>query len=128
MFLSKDDILGCNDIAYKDVSAFGGTVRIKTMTGAERDSWEDSLVDEDGKPKKDNKTTFRASLLVRCIVDEKGNRVFGDKDAEALSRKSAKSLGKLYEEARKLNGIGKDVEEEIEKNSEGVPGEGSISA
>ncbi len=126
--LNKDQILGAQDISFEDVEAWGGTVRIKTMTGTERDAWEDSLVDDNGKPRKEVKKTFRANLLVRCICDEKLHLIFDEKDVPDLAKKSAKEIGKLYDVARKLNGIGKDAEEEIEKNSEAGRDEGSISA
>lgn len=113
--LSKKAILEARDTTTKTVKVpeWGGEVNVRTMTGTERDKFEAMFQDEGWT---DN---FRSKLLAMCIVDGKGDRLFSDKEASELGKKSATPIGRVYEVARKLNGIGVDAEAELEKNSEG---------
>ena len=78
------------------------------MTGTERDAWEMEQY-SDGKVNMDN---MRARLVAATAIDEKGGRLFTSEEAEALGKKSAKAIAKVFEAAQKLNGLGAgDVEE-----------------
>lgn len=115
MLLSKDKILAADDLKYEDVEVpeWGGTVRVRTMTGTERDAFEESMVD------KDKKTTFknvRAKLTSKTVVDENNNPMFSDADIEKLGKKSARALDRIFAVAQRLNGIGKEDIEEYTKN------------
>ena len=68
---------------------------------------------------------MRAKLLVRTICDDKGKRIFTDKDTDLLGSKAASALEKIFDVAQKLNKLGGKDFEDIEKNSEG--GEKDIS-
>lgn len=57
---------------------------------------------------------FTPALIAYAVVDEAGNRVFGDDDIEVLARSSQGPFMKLAEVVRKLNGL---TGEEV-KNSE----------
>jgi hypothetical protein len=115
MALNKFAILGSQDRPSKsvDVPEWGGTVNIATMSGAERDAFESDVCGGDGKVRTQN---IRAKLLVRCIVDDAGGRVFTDADADELGTKSAAALDRLFDVARKLNGLSKQDVEELAKN------------
>lgn len=109
-----------------EVPEWGGTVRIRVMTGRERDAWEASLMTRKGKRMEFTYTNYRASLLVRCIVDEDGKRLFGDHDIGTLSEKSAPAIERLFEAARKINRLNdEDVEEMtqdfLKEESDGGP-------
>jgi hypothetical protein len=123
--LTRDAILSASDLPKEkvEVPEWGGAVWVKTMTGAERDSFEQSIIDAKGSTvptnvkgkvkavPKPNFTNVRARLVVRAVVDEQGTRLFTDDDAEALGAKSGKALDRLFEVAQRLCGIGdKDVE------------------
>jgi len=115
--LSKEEILGANDLIREvvNVPEWGGDVYVYTMTGEERDSFEVSIVDGKGK------TTFlniRAKLCARTIRDEEGNRIFTDKEIDLLGKKSGIALDRIFDVAKRLNGIGKEEIKELEKNSE----------
>jgi hypothetical protein len=123
--LGKEDILGAKDLITEDVevSEWGGTVRLKMMTGTERDAYESSIF----KQGKANFANIRAKLLARCLVDDKGNRMFKDIDIEALGAKSSRVLDLLFDRAQKLNGLGIKDKEELIKNSESDQSEDSAS-
>lgn len=65
----------------------------------------------------DKATDLFSHLLVRCITDGNGERVFTDDDVALLGKKSPEALKKLYEIAVRINKLGKQDQDDIEKNS-----------
>ena len=120
VLLSKTDILGANDATYEDVAVpeWGGTVRVKALSGAERDRFEASIVgDGQGKKKpKRNMHNVRARLVALTIIDDKGSTVFSPGDVVALGAKSAAALDTVFEVAQRLAGMTDDDVEELEEN------------
>lgn len=114
--LSKSAILSATDLKHEDVAvpAWGGSVRVRTMTGAERDEFRASLSAIDSK----DIGKFSAALLSVTLIDEDGNRLFTSEDMAALQAKSAKSLDEPASVAMRLNGLGGASIEAAEKNSE----------
>lgn len=114
--LKHDQILAADDLVTEDVSVpeWGGEVRIRTLTGTERDRFEQSLMEvkKDGSVKS-NRDNVRARLLVLCIVNEQGEQEFsGAADIAALGRKSAAALDRVASAAQRLNAFSDaDVEE-----------------
>jgi len=122
MPLSKNDILSAPDIQKCEVAVpeWGGTVFVKGMTGAERDKFESSLIEQRGKAQALNMANVRAKLCSLTICDETGKRLFGEADVQALSGKSAVALQRVFEIAQKLSGIGdadvKELTEGVQEN------------
>lgn len=126
MSLTKDDILRAPDIKTEkvEVPEWGGSVHVRTMTGAERDAWESRLLAVTETKKYDN---LRATLVAMTCSDENGNRLFSDGDIEALGRKSAAALGRIYDVALRVNALTREAREELLKNSEPSPGASSVT-
>jgi hypothetical protein len=110
----RDQILSASDAPTTavQVTEWATTIHLRTMSGTDRESWEVSAF-KDGKA---DMTHFRAKLLARCIVDDKGARVFTDDDIPALSAKSGPVLVRLYDTAAKMNGLTKADVAELTKN------------
>ena len=127
--LKREDILNAEDGCVETVLVpeWDGEVRVKTMSGVERDAFEASLFEEKGGDIKRNISNLRAKLLVRCIVGEKGERLFTDKDIDVLGKKSSVALDRIYGIAQRLNGIGVKEVDELTKNSGGEEKDISIS-
>jgi len=117
--LTREAILQAQDLPYEDVAVpeWGGVVRVRALTGAERDRFEASIVEQRGKggPRL-NTQNIRAKLVALTVVDEHGNRIFTDDDVEALGRKSAAALNRVFEVAQRLSGLTQADMEELEKN------------
>ncbi|MFE0101152.1 hypothetical protein [Streptomyces sp. NPDC059009] len=114
MLLSRDQILKVDDLKTEDVDVpeWGGSVRLRMLTGAERDSFEQSMIDTRGGKQKTNLANFRARLIARCVVTDTGERMFSPPDIDALGRKSAAALGRLFDACQRMNGFSAaDVEE-----------------
>lgn len=114
--LSKDQILNAKDIKVEeiDVPEWGGSVFVRVMSGKERDAFERTIDDSAGN-KREN---FRARLAALVISDDKGSRLFDEKDIASLALKSALALDRVCKAGMHLNGVGADEVEELEKNSE----------
>lgn len=117
--LNKDSILAADDLKTEDVDVpeWGGSVRLRMLTGGERDKFEaDSMkTNKKGNPEM-NLVNMRARLVALCAVDEGGKRMFGDSEVTKLGAKAATAINRLFDAARKLNGM---TEEDVEELAEG---------
>lgn len=111
--LSKAQILAADDLPFEDVEvpAWGGTVRVRTMTAGERDQFEFSL-----QGAKNAAENFRARLLAATIVDASGSLMFSEADIAALSKKSAVAADKLVAVAMRLSAVSAKDQKDLEKN------------
>jgi len=118
MLLNKEQILQIEDLPFEDVEIpeWDGMVRVRTMTGMERDAFEESIVDFKNKDHKTNFQNLRAKLVAKTVIDENGNLLFMNEDVIKLGKKSAKALDRIFEVAQRLNGLGQKDIEELTKN------------
>ncbi len=125
--LNKAAILGAEDLKHEDVPVpqWGGTVRVRMMTGAERDEFRGAIANEEGKAAPGQ---VSAALLVATCVDESGARLFAIEDMEALMEKSAAALDVLAEVAMRINGLGAKAVSDAAKNSASTQSDDSGSA
>jgi hypothetical protein len=119
--LTRDAILQAQDLPKELVSVpeWGGEIYVRALTGAERDAFEQTIVERKGKSTKMNLKNMRAKLVALTTVDEEGKRIFSDSDAELLGKKSAAALNRVFEVAQKLSGLTPEDVDELTKNSEG---------
>lgn len=121
--LNRDQILKADDLPREKVNVpeWGGDVWIRTMTGTERDAFEQESIEGKGKNITVNMKNIRARLIVRTAVDESGKRLFAEADAVLLGAKSGKALDRVFDVAQEMSGLtDKDVED-LAKNSESGP-------
>lgn len=108
--LTRDAILqkADNKIEELYIPEWEGSVFIRVMSAGERDKFEARCLS--------TKVNFRASLAALVVCDEEGQRLFEEKDIEALSAKSASALDRIFRSAIKLNAMTEQDVEELEKN------------
>jgi len=130
MLLSKEQILGAQDLRFETVSVpeWGGEVRIRTMTGADRDAYEQSLFASRGPDEKSNLRNVRARIVAYSAVDEDGKRIFEESDIAALGEKSAAALERVYLACRRLSAITQEDIDELGKPSAPTPTGASTSS
>lgn len=123
MSASKDSILNYKGKGPEpvEVPEWGGTVYVRVMSGAERDAYEDETYHLNGKDLALNRKNARARLLVKCLSDDTGKRLFSDKEADQLGTQPANVLDKVYAVAIKSNGFTSQDVKDLEKNSESAP-------
>ena len=136
MALNRDAILGAVDVQTEkvDVPEWGGDVIIRGLTGDELDAFQGSI--RQFRPSLDGKGMepvliqegMRAKLLVKCLVDETGERLFTDQDAPALGAKNGAVIDKLYDIASRLSGLSEEEKAEMEGNSAAATDDSSTSS
>ena len=112
MLLTKQQILGADDLPTEEVDVWGGKVLVIALSAKERENLRLSI------EKEGDALQIMVKLLSLTIVDKDKNRIFTEKDLEVLEKKSAKEIDKVFAVAQRLSGHGEKTLEEIEKNSE----------
>ena len=117
--LTKADILAAKDLepVKVPVKEWGGDVLIKKLSGVEAEVAR-GLIKQHQKGD-DLKDAFKlmAKILAMTIVNEDGSFTFeAEEDIVALEEKCSAVLQFLFEEAMKLNSLGKLASEQAEKN------------
>jgi hypothetical protein len=127
--LSSDEILGIEDILEElvEVPEWKGTVRVRGLTGRERDAYEASLLEQRGRNTKANLQNARAKLVVLAVVDSRGQRMFTEAQIPQLGAKSAAALDRIWKKARDLSGMSDEDVEELTLGFDDAPSEPSTS-
>lgn len=121
--LSKAAILAAQDCKVEkvEVKEWGGEVFVRTLSGAERDAFEESYVE--------NKTkSFRERFLVLTLCDENGTRLFTDAEVAELGKKNAIVLNRVFDKAWAVNALRTEDVDALGKDSSSAQSEGSTSA
>lgn len=111
-----------------EIPEYNLTVRVQEMSGTNRDKFEVGVLKKNpasangGGPPKISEVDpmfLRGKLLVLCIVDDAGKRLFKDNEEEYLSDIiPASAQGKLFAVAQRLNGLEATAVGDAAKNSE----------
>jgi len=127
--LTRDDILAVDDQQYEEIEVpeWGGSVKVRGMSGTQRDAYEASIIEQRGNDRKVNLANARAKLVARCLVDEGNHLMFTDDDVRALGRKSARALERVFDKARELSGMSEADVEKLTENFDDDPSEGGTS-
>lgn len=122
-YLNRKEILSIPDQVVEEVHiiVWNTHVRVRSLTGLERDAFEATVVNTNGKNTKVNMRNARAKLVAMAVVDENGEQLFVEDDVVALGNKNASALQAIFDVASRLAGIGDDEIEELSKNS--IPGQ-----
>jgi len=125
--LSEDQILACDDhrIERVDVPEWGGHLYVRIVSGAELDAFQQGCQKGRGPNQRINMLNFRARFvqLVACDKDEKP--LFSKGRVDALGRKSARALDRVFTIGQNLNGITDEEFEDMVGNFRGGPTGGS---
>lgn len=114
MPLTKEQILAADDLGLLevDVPEWKGSVFIRVMSVGERDAYENDWI----RNKDKGVDNFRAKFLQRVLCDDKGALLFSAGEMDALAKKSAKVMGRLWQKAMEHNAITDSDVEELAKN------------
>ena len=125
--LSRESILGADDFVIEKVECpeWNGHVCVRSLTGTERDLFEQSMLDKHGKRK--TVANVRSALAARTVCDATGQRLFSDKDIEHLGSKNGAVLDRIFDVAQRLSGLSQKDVEDLAKNSESGQNEDTTS-
>jgi hypothetical protein len=121
--LSRTQILEAEDRQYETVECpeWGGEVRLRSISGRQRDQYEQSLVEQRGNDRKLNMLNARAKLIVLCAVDEAGQPLFTAEDVRRLGAKNARPLDRLFDACQNLAGLTEEAMQEMTENFDDDP-------
>lgn len=110
MVLNKASIINALDLQREvvEVPEWGGSVILSELSAADRLRFGVAIGGED------DQRVFVAKALTWFIVDEGGDRIFTEGDADILAGKSLPVLQRLWDVAAKLNAM--KVDEDAVKN------------
>jgi hypothetical protein len=110
--LGKLETLGADDTVYEivPVPEWGGSVRVRNLSGGEHGLWEKQVFARD----KDGESDYRADLynavLMRYgVVDAAGKQLYGDADIPALTAKNSRILKRIGARIAELTGMSGDA-------------------
>lgn len=129
-FRDAEEIFAVDDIKFEVISVpeWKTRIRLKTMTGLERDKWENSFRETRNGKTKENLTNFRARMVAAVAVDQNGNKMFGtDRAVLRLGTKSVKGLQRVFNKAQEMNGLSDKDVEEMTEDFDQTPDESSLS-
>lgn len=117
--LTKEQIQAADDLKVEivEVPEWEGALRIRTLTGRERDKLEADLLSGKKNGQKLNLDNIRARMVVATAIDEEGKSLFAPKDLGWLGNKSGAALSRVSEVAQRLAGMSAEDVEELAKNS-----------
>lgn len=111
--------LGADEVI---VSEIGGADYIALWTDESNQKVKEGFLDKDGKPVTEvDMTKFTPALIVKCVVDENGNRIFTDADADFIAKGARGPFLAIAEAARELNGMSGDAEKNSGDNQLALP-------
>ena len=123
-YLDAAAILAADDLPGEDldVPEWKGTVRVRGLTGLERDRFEFLMAAAKDSP---DKVNVRANLVGRCIIKEDGSRAFTDKQLAKLGEKSGAALDRVFDKVRELSGMGAKAQEKAAQDFGSAPDDDS---
>ena len=100
--LSRESILTADDLKTVDVPVpeWGGEVRIRSLTGTQRELFGRSLLGADGKPTGEG---YNLKLVAVSVVQEDGTLAFTLDDVQILGTKSDVALERVVDAIETLN-------------------------
>jgi len=127
--LSADQILAADDRKYEvvPVPEWGGDVRLRSLTGAELDEFENSMERTVGNKVVRDVRNVRAKLIAMSAVDASGQLLFTKGQVIKLGSKNAAPMMRLFQAVQRLSGIDDEAVKEMEETFEPAPNGASTS-
>lgn len=115
----RERLLAATTVPTEDVAVpeLGITVTVRGMTGAERDAFEASCFEGQGRRRAFTFKNLRAKLIAYCCVKPDGTRWFADSDVEALGAIRADVSDRLFGVAQRLSGLRDQDADELGLNT-----------
>ena len=126
--LTKADIFAADDLPTEDIDIpeWGGVLTVRTLTGAERDEFENIFVGQTGK--KLDIRGLKARMVQLTVQNGDGHLMFGKADIPKLNSKSASVIDRIFQVSQKLSGLTTEDAEELAGNSDAGPAGDSTSS
>jgi hypothetical protein len=139
-FPGREEILATDDVVVRDVyvpewdrtlpdgRVQRARVRLRSLTGKERDELESTVITRRGNRTDINLANLRARTVQRACVDDAGTLLFTERDVVLLGMKNASAIDRLFSVAQELSGLSDRDVSDLVGNSATVPNGGSGSS
>lgn len=119
MLLTKDQILGAKPPEEEvQIPELNGSIWVRGLMATERDEWEKSWFELQGKKNVLTQKNMRGGLVARCaITGPGGERMFTDAEAAAVGQGWAVVIDRAYTVCARLSGVTQKDEDELGKAS-----------
>jgi hypothetical protein len=114
-FLGVEDMLSTPNVYYRDVPAFGGTVRLASLNAEELIEF----LSANDNPEQKRRASVR--MVVRGLVNEAGERIGKPEHVDLFLKKDSGNVNRLIRAMMELTGLS-DEESKEAKNSSGGAG------
>ncbi len=116
----REAILSADDLPRESVECpeWGETLLVRTLTGAERDIFENS-VQSATRGKGLDLRGLKVKLVQLTLVTEDGEQLFESGDQLLLNGKSSRVIDRIFQVAQRLNGLSAEDADEMVENSDG---------
>jgi hypothetical protein len=128
----RDDILAMGKRPRKvkkvDGEPWGrDDVYVLKMSGVERDSYQMDIISRSDKQTGNvvNVLGWHANVVTMFACDKDGVKIFNKNDAKDLNETDPDSLDMVFGAVLEFNGLLREAQEDLEKNSVGETGDGS---
>src|SRR5262245_13555448 len=108
---TRDELLSLKAVPTDNIKVpeLGGTIRLRGLTGRELLGFQRSLeLGKQNGASMQDQDGFPAKLLVRCIVDDNGDRILRDEDWPSVLEWPGTVMQRLASAAFRLCGYGAD--------------------
>jgi len=105
----------------------GLAVRFQSLSALERARHQSVVLKDDGSTNHARLDDCEARLIVACLVDQEGRRLFADREAAAVLEWDSADVAALYRRLCRHCGIDRSYLEGLEKNSVATPSGDSAS-
>ncbi len=114
----REAILSADDQPRESVECpeWGQTLLVRTLTGAERDTFENS-VQQASRGKGIDLRGLKVKLVQLTLVTDDGEQVFESGDQLLLNGKSSRVIDRIFQVAQRLNGLSAEDADEMVGNS-----------
>lgn len=119
--LTRDAIVAAQDLPSElvEVPEWGGSVRVRGMTGAQRDAWEAEFIGARAQGAS-VPPDWRVRRVAMCLVDEDGKRLFPDREVATLGGKSGLVIDRIDDVVVRLSGLREATPERPSSEDEAV--------
>lgn len=101
--LSIEQMLAADDVEYREVAAWGGKVRLRSLSSEDMIEWIEG--NRNGDP--EVRRTSGLNLIVKSLVDKDGNHIGKPEHVAAFQKKSAIVTGRIVNAVMDMNGLSK---------------------
>lgn len=108
--LSMEEMLAAPDVEYREVEAWGGLVRLGSLSAEQMIQFVEDNTDEKAK------RVAGIRMIVSSMVNTEGERIGKDEHVPLLLKKDAATTNRLVEVVMEMNGLNKAKAEEAKKS------------